>query len=68
MCGENEPKKKFFKVMRPEMGAIAAWISRDWETIRDTEFDGMETGDKIQIELVEMTEKELDALPEFDGW
>ena len=65
MCGENEPKKRFFKVSREGMGS---WISRDWDTIRDSEFDGMEVGDKIQIEVVEMTEPELEALPEFLGW
>ena len=65
MCGENEPKKRFFKVSREGMGS---WVSRDWDTIRDSEFDGMEVGDKIQIEVVEMTEPELEALPEFLGW
>jgi hypothetical protein len=64
MCGENEPKKKFFKVSREGMGS---WVSRDWETIRDSEFDGMELGDKIQIEIVQMSESELEALPEFEG-
>jgi len=66
MCGENEPKKRFFKVTRPDMGG--SWISRDWDTIKDGEFDGMEVGDKIQIEVVEMTESQLEALPKFDGW
>ena len=65
MCGENAPKKRFFKVSREGMGS---WISRDWDTIKDSEFDGAEVGDKITIELVEMTEPELEALPEFMGW
>jgi hypothetical protein len=65
MCGENEPKKRFFKVSREGMGS---WVSRDWGTILDSEFDAMELGDKISIEVVEMTESQLEALPEFQGW
>lgn len=65
MCGENEPKRRFFKVIRDGMGS---WVSRDWETIRDSEFDSLEIGDQIRIEIVEMTDAELDALPEFIGW
>lgn len=65
MCGENEPKKRFFKVIRDGMGS---WVSRDWQTILDAEFDGMEPGDRISVEIVEMTETQLEALPEFMGW
>jgi hypothetical protein len=65
MCGENEAKKRFFKVSREGMGS---WISRDWGTIENSEFDGMEVGDKISIQIVEMSEKSFEALPEFEGW
>jgi len=32
------------------------------------EFDGAEIGEAITVELCEMTEQELDDLPEFEGW
>lgn len=58
---------RMFKVTRPGEGS-GSWISRDLATVQDAEFDGAKPGDKITIELVEMTEQELDALPEFAGW
>ena len=62
----DNTKKRFFKVSREYMGS---WISRDWDTIKDSEFDGgMDVGDSITITSVEMTEAELAALPEFEGW
>jgi hypothetical protein len=40
---------------------------RDWDAI-NAEFDGAEVGDKITIELLQMTETELENLPDFEGW
>lgn len=31
-------------------------------------FDGAEVGDKVVLEYCQMTEAELEALPEFEGW
>ena len=41
---------------------------RDWDTLRDGELDGAEVGDKITVELLEMTEHQFENLPEFEGW
>jgi hypothetical protein len=32
------------------------------------EFDGAEVGERITLELCEMTEEEIKALPDFQGW
>jgi len=65
MCGDSEPKLRMFKVSRKGMGS---WISRDWDTIRSAELEDSEIGDEITITVCEMTEAELEALPEFEGW
>jgi hypothetical protein len=57
---------KVFKVTRPDCGNQSC-IYRDWVEVA-SEFDGAELGDVIHVELVEMSEKELAELPEFDGW
>ncbi len=31
-------------------------------------FDGCEVGETVTLEYCEMTEAELEALPEFEGW
>lgn len=33
-----------------------------------TEIENTEIGDKLVIEVIEMTEEEYSKLPEFDGW
>ena len=33
-----------------------------------TTLDGLNAGDKLTIELAEMTQEEFDALPEFEGY
>lgn len=32
------------------------------------EFDGADIGEKITLELIEMTDEEYTALPDFEGW
>lgn len=34
----------------------------------EDEFGGAEIGEKIGLEYCEMTQEDLDALPEFKGW
>ena len=34
----------------------------------EAEFDGAETGERIVLELCELTQAEIDAMPEFPGW
>jgi len=70
MCdsGTNDKKVRMFKVTRPDLGTNQSCTYGDLATIQDAEFDGAEIGDKITIELVEMTEDERENLPEFEGW
>lgn len=32
------------------------------------EFDGADIGEMLNLEYIEMTQEEFDALPEFEGW
>lgn len=57
---------KVFKVTRPDHGK-ANCIHREWDSV-ESEFDGAELGEQIIVELVEMSAKQLDALPDFAGW
>ena len=63
-------KLRVYRVTRPdEFGENSPWcVYRDWDTVRDAELDCADPGDKITIEIAEMTKEELDALPEFQGW
>ena len=58
---------RVYKVFRPDEGG-KHWVTRDFQTIADSEFDGAEVGDRVVIELGEMSEAEIAALPEFEGW
>ena len=74
MCdsGTNDKKVRMFKVTRADYPGASCTYG-DLATVQDAEvdgaeFDGAEIGDKITIELVEMTEDERENLPEFEGW
>ena len=64
--GTDERKVTVYKVFRPDCGGLH-WITRDWQTVL-TEFDGGEMGDRIIIELAQMTETQIAELPDFEGW
>lgn len=71
MCdsGTNDKKVLAYKVTREADGnGKKSCTYRSMDAVADAEFDGAEPGDKIEIELVEMTEHELENLPEFEGW
>lgn len=59
-------KKRFVKVTRDG----ASCIMGEQELVAEMEvFWNDETpGDKVELEIVEMTEAEKEALPEFTGW
>ena len=60
---------KFIRVTRPDLGGGGYTQKIDGASdLIDAEFDGAEIGEKIVLELVEMTQEEYDALPEFTGW
>lgn len=62
----DETKVRVYRVHRAEFSRY--WVTPDWDAIQDAEFDGSEDGDRITIELASMTQAEIDALPEFEGW
>jgi hypothetical protein len=62
-------KKLMYKVTHPDKeGRSDFCVFKDWDHLRDEEFDGAEIGDKITVELVEMTDEEFNDLGEFEGW
>jgi hypothetical protein len=65
--GTNDRKIRVFKVTRPDYPGNSCTY-RDAATAIDGEFDGAEPGDTIHITLMEMSEDELERLPEFEGW
>jgi hypothetical protein len=69
MCdsGTNDKPVRMFKVTRADYPGNSCAYG-DLATIQDAEFDGAEIGDKITIELIEITEDERENLPEFEGW
>jgi hypothetical protein len=61
-----EEKMNVYKVTRPDSGTQFC-VYRKWSDV-ESEFDGADWGDTIHVELMSMTEKELEALPDFEGW
>lgn len=60
---------KCVKIRRPETHGPKMWAAMPLTAFSALdEFDGAETGDRVELELCEMAQEELDALPEFDGW
>ncbi len=64
------PAKKIgcVKVTRPDSHAGLWCLSKLAGFDLAAEFDGCEVGETITIEYVLMTQDEIDALPEFEGW
>jgi hypothetical protein len=60
---------KCVKITRPDShGPKFGYICiLDGFSARD-EFDGAEVGEKVTLELLEMTPEELAALADFGGW
>jgi len=58
--------RKVFVVTRPDHGSKFC-VFRQWEDV-EAEFDGAEMGDSITVTLKFMTQEELDAMPDFEGW
>lgn len=58
---------RMFKIERADYPG-QCWVSRDLATVQDAEFDGVDIGDSITITLVELSEEQLAAAPEFEGW
>ena len=59
-------KKIYYKLSRPDlMGDYC--VFEDFDSIF-FEVDAAEVGDKFEIEIVELTQEEVDDLGEFEGW
>lgn len=70
LCAVKDPKAKmpYVKITRPDShgGNFCAYPYRTFSI--DSEFDGAEIGDKIVLELIEMTHEEFEDLGDFEGW
>ena len=61
-------KKQYIKVMIDSYSSYYVAEKNELCYALDGELDGISTGDKIILEVVEMTEEEFQNLPEFEGW
>jgi hypothetical protein len=60
---ETVSAKKRVIAVRPK-GATAWCYGNDLSEL----YDYMEIGEIVEVKLVEMTQAEIDAMPEFEGW
>jgi len=69
MCdsGTNDKLVRVYTVTRKDYPGNSCTY-RDAGTLIDGEFDGAEIGDSISITLGQMTEHQLENLPDFEGW
>jgi hypothetical protein len=59
---------RYIKVTRPDIGGSYINPISEIRNIIDGEFSDADPGDKITLELVEMSEEDYEKLPEFMGW
>jgi len=57
---------RVYEVTRADHGKQSC-IFHSWEEV-ESEFDGAELGESIVVTMKNMTQEELDALPDFEGW
>ncbi|MCU7934157.1 MAG: hypothetical protein KZQ99_04660 [Candidatus Thiodiazotropha sp. (ex Dulcina madagascariensis)] len=65
-CPKFEGKKKFMRITLHGGGTYIQPIDQLHNAF-DGDLDGAEPGDKWSLELVEMYQEEVDALPDFQG-
>jgi len=61
-------KKRKWLILRPDEQSPFCVIKYDPQNLWDGNISEMEEGDKMIVEVVEMTDEEIEALPEFEGW
>jgi len=66
MNGEEE-KIKYLKI-RPDTSSTWLYVPFDKEFLWDGAIGEGEVGETWEVEVIEMTAKELEELPEFEGW
>jgi hypothetical protein len=59
-------KKTFYKIMDEVVPTFYCEEQDAWEYIKNS-LDGRNADDPIKVSKVEMTQKQFDALPEFEG-
>ena len=64
-----EGKVPYIKVTRPATHGdkYGCWSPLKGFSV-EAEFDGAEVGERIVLELCELTRDEILAMPEFEGW
>ena len=62
-----EPKRKVYKVEMDGSSLIVESLGAAMDEIRGLAEEG-EPGNSFTLHVVEMTQRELDAMPEFGGW
>jgi hypothetical protein len=68
MCGENLPKKQYLRIKSISMGTGYIDTLKNASIIIEDLFDGCPVGDGYELTIIEMTEKEFEDLPEFEGF
>lgn len=68
IADDEGPKKQYLVVMRPETHGSQWCVSQLKGFDIQGEFDGAEIGERIVLELIEMTDRQFEALGEFQGW
>lgn len=58
---------KYIQISREGMGSYIQKLDAIKDAI-DGEMDGIEVGEKITLECVEMSKEEYEKLQEFAGW
>lgn len=65
----NETKLRFYRVSYPDFGRASCVVTLEGMTEELNEMAHYgEVGDVMRVEIVEITQEEKDALPEFRGW
>lgn len=62
----GKKKVRVYKLRLPDVSG-KRWCLVEASGIKD-ELEMAEAGDRFEIEVADMTQEEIDALPEFEGW
>ena len=59
---------KVYKLFLPDFAGKQHVIYTKLDELVQGDLEPSEVGDVIRIEVAEMTQEQIDSLPEFDGW
>ena len=63
-----EDKEVYYKITAPERLGDQFVVVRDTDLSLTDYLDGSEHGDVWKVEIIEMSDSEFEALPEFEGF